>query len=161
MPEVWKINVDAAFWEKESAGAWGFIVRDDRSVAVMAGAGRLAVVKDALCAEAHACVAALQAAASHGMQKIVLESDSQTLVKALQSTEYDLAAGGVLFREAKFLLATMFSSTSIVHAYRSCNSVAHELARFGRVRDPDHPIVWMHRLPSFVNGLLSRGSTAG
>jgi len=56
----------------------------------MAGAGKLAVVTDALCAEAHACVAALQAAAAQGMQKIVLESDSQTLVKALQTTGYDM-----------------------------------------------------------------------
>ena len=119
------------------------------------------MVTDALCAEAHACVAALQAAAAQGMQKIVLESDSQTLVKALQTTGYDLAPGGVLFREAKFMLATMFSSTSIVHAYRSCNSVAHALARFGRERDPDHPIIWMHPLPSFVNNLLVCDSTAG
>ena len=61
------------------------------------------------------------------MQNIILESDSQTLVNALQTTEYDLAPGGVLFREAKFMLAIMFSSTSVVHAYRSCNSVAHNL----------------------------------
>ena len=161
LPDVWKINVDAAFWEKEALGTWGFVVRDDQCAAVMAGAGKLAVVTDALCAEAHACVAALQAAAAQGMQKIVLESDSQTLIKALQTTEHDLAAGGVLFREAKFMLATMFSSTSIVHAYRSCNSVTHTLARFGRERDPDHPIIWMHPLPSIVNNLLVCDSTTG
>ena len=106
-------------------------------------------------------LAALQAAAAQGMQKIVLASNSQTLVKALQTTEHDLAPGGVLFREAKFMLATMFSSTSIVHAYRSCNSVAHALARFGRERDPDHPIIWMHPLPSIVNNLLVCDSTTG
>ena len=161
LPDVWKINVDAAFWEKEALGTLGFVVRDDQCAAVMAGAGKLAVVTDALCAEAHACVAALQAAAAQGMQKIVLESDSQTLIKALQTTEHDLAPGGVLFREAKFMLATMFSSTSIVHAYRSCNSVAHALARFGRKRDPDHPIIWMHPLPSIVNNLLVCDSTTG
>ena len=83
------------------------------------------------------------------------------MVKALQTTEHDLAPGGVLFREAKFMLATMFSSTSIVHAYRSCNSVAHALARFGRERDPDHPIIWMHPLPSIVNNLLVCDSTTG
>ena len=71
-------------------GTLGFVVRDDQCAAVMAGAGKLAVVTDALCEEAHACVAALQAAAAQGMQKIVLESDSQTLVKALQTTGYDM-----------------------------------------------------------------------
>jgi ribonuclease HI len=112
------------------------------------------VVRDALCPEAHACLAALQAAASQGMQHIILETDSQVLVKALQTNEHDLAQGGVLFREAKFTLATMFSSWSIVHVYRSGNSVAHSLARLGRDRDPDHPSVWVHPLPEFVNNLL-------
>jgi hypothetical protein len=41
------------------------------------------------------------------MQNIVLETDSLTLVKALQTPEYDLAPGGVLFREAKFILETV------------------------------------------------------
>jgi hypothetical protein len=67
----------------------------------------MAVVSDALCAENHACIAALQAAAAQGMQNIVLETDSLTLVKALQTPEYDLAPGGVLFREAKFILETV------------------------------------------------------
>jgi len=68
-------------------------------------------------------------AANQGMQHVMVETDSQTLVKALQTDEFDRAQGGVLFREAKFLMATMFSSASVVHVHRSCNSVAHELAR--------------------------------
>ena len=99
------------------AGAWGFVVRDNHATAVMAGAGRIEVVSDALCAEAQACIAALQAAAAQGMQNIILETDSIMLVKALKSQEYDLAPGGVLFREAKFILETMFSFTSITHVY--------------------------------------------
>jgi hypothetical protein len=63
MPDVWKINIDAAFWEKELTGAWGFVVRDNHATTVLAGAGRISVVSDALCAEAHVCIAALQAAA--------------------------------------------------------------------------------------------------
>ena len=70
--DVWKINVDAAFWEKEASGAWCFVVRDDECAAGMAGAGKLAVVTDAACAEAHACVAALQLVPAQGMQNIGL-----------------------------------------------------------------------------------------
>ena len=140
-------------------GSWGFVVRDNQATAVLAGAGLLTVVRDALCAEAHACIEALQMAASEGMQNIILETDSTTLVNALQSNEYDLAQGGVLFREAKFLLATMFNSCSVVHVTRSCNTVAHNLARYGRGRDPDHPVIWMYPLPDFVNDLLVRDRT--
>ena len=153
-PDIWKINVDATFWPEERSGAWGFVVRDHHANAVLAGAGRLKVVRNALCAETHACISALQAAVVHGMHNIVVETDSQILVKALQTCEYDLASGGVLFREAKFILSTSFSSWSVIHVYRSCNMVAHELARVGRDRHPDHPIIWMHPLPAFVNNLL-------
>ena len=62
-PDILKINVDAAFWPEERSGAWGFVVRDHLANVVLAGAGRLKVVCDALCAETHACIAALQAAA--------------------------------------------------------------------------------------------------
>ena len=67
----------------------------------------------------HACIAALQAAVVYGMQNIVVETESQTLVKALQMCEYDLALGGVLFRETKFILSTSFNSSSVIHGYRS------------------------------------------
>ena len=155
--DTWKINVDGAFWREELVGAWGFVIGDHLATGVLAGAGHLGSVSDALCAETHACIEALQAAAEWGMQHIILETDSTTLVKALQSSEYDLApGGGVFFREAKFLLATMFSSWSVNFVNRSCNSVAHELARFGRGRDPDHPIAWMDPLPNFVTNLLVR-----
>ena len=97
-------------------------------------------------------------AANQGMQHVMVETDSQTLVKALQTDEFDRAQGGVLFREAKFLMATMFSSASVAHVHRSCNSVGHELARAGRIRDLDHPAVWVHPLPDFVNALLVRDS---
>jgi len=138
-PNAWKINVDAAFWEKDLQGVWGFVIRDHLSDAVLAGAGRIAVVRDALCSEAHACLAALQAAADHGMQNIIVETDSQTLVKAFHSEELDRAQGVVLFREAKFIMSTMFNSGTAVHVSRLCKKVAHELARVGRNGHLEHP----------------------
>jgi len=88
-----------------------------------------------------------------------MDSMTLTLVKALHTSEHDLAQVGVLFREAKFILATtMFSSWSIVFVNRFCNSVAYEFARFGRGRDTDYPLMWMHPLPSVVHDLLVRVS---
>jgi len=153
-PDIWKINVDAAFWAEELAGAWGFVVRDHQANAVLAGAGRLPVVSDVLSAESHACIEALLIAADRGMQRVIVETDSQTLVKALLSDEMDRASSGVFFREAKFIMATLFSSVEVLHTTRSCNSVAHGLAQVGRSRDLGHPGVWMNPLPTFVNDLL-------
>ena len=75
-------------------------------------------VHDALCAEAHACLIAITAAADQGMMQIQLESDSMVLVKALKSADYDLSAGGTLFREAKFLLDTQFISFDVNYVTR-------------------------------------------
>ncbi|RLM86506.1 hypothetical protein C2845_PM04G09260 [Panicum miliaceum] len=81
------------------------------------GAGRLAVVSDALCAESHACIEALQIATNRGMHRVIVETDSQILVKALRSDEMDRAPSGVLFREAKFIMATLFSSVEYKDKY--------------------------------------------
>ena len=90
----------------------------------------------------HACIAALQAAVVYGMQNIVVETESQTLVKALQMCEYDLALGGVLFRETKFILSTSFNSSSVIHGYRSSQKKIHGYRSCN-----------MHPLPAFVNNL--------
>jgi len=41
------------------------------------------------------------------MQHVILETDSQIMVKALRTEEYDRASNGVLFREAKFLMSSI------------------------------------------------------
>ena len=102
------------------------------------------------------CIAGLQAASDWGMQHVILETDSQILVKALRTEEYDRAPGGVLFREAKFLMTTMFASASVFYVPRICNVAAHDLASIGLSGDPDHPIVWIDPLPDFVKNILAR-----
>ena len=67
----------------------------------------------------------------------MLETDSLTLVKALQSEAYDRARGGMLFREANYIMAISF-------APRSCNV---------------DPVVWVCPLPDFANVLLVRDLT--
>jgi ribonuclease HI len=87
----------------EQEGSLGVVIRNSVGDGGVAGAGCIVVVTEALCAEAHVCIAGLQAASDWGMQHVILETDSQILVKALR-TEYDRAPGGMLFREAKFFL---------------------------------------------------------
>jgi hypothetical protein len=62
---------------------------------------RLITLESALHAEAHAWLAATDGAASLGANQEIFESDSATLVHALNSRDYDLARFGVLIREAR------------------------------------------------------------
>ena len=120
---------------------------------VMAGAGRINVVHDALRTEVQACLAALYATIDKGISQILLETDSSILVEALQSCSYDFSANGVLFREAKFLMSLNFSRADIVHVPRSCNRGAHDLAHVGLNWDPDQSHVCIDPLPEFVTTL--------
>ncbi|TVU02922.1 hypothetical protein EJB05_51550, partial [Eragrostis curvula] len=101
-PDILKVNIDR-FIEEKKIGAWGFIVRDHDGGAVLAGAGKLFAVQDALCAEPQAGLAALQAAAASGMSRIQLETDSSCLGTALNTDLFDQAPGGVFFKEMKEL----------------------------------------------------------
>jgi hypothetical protein len=72
-------------------------------------------VNDALSAEVEACLAALNAAMDAGISQVIVETDSTSLVAALQSPSFDQAPGGVIFREAPSLLALHFT----VHGFVS------------------------------------------
>jgi ribonuclease HI len=97
----------------------------------VAGVGKLEKIHNALCAEVQACLAAITAATNHGMIRVQLESDSKMLVKALNLTYYDQSPGGVLFREAKFLISIQFTCVEVNYVPRSCNGRAYALARLG------------------------------
>ena len=97
--------------------------RSHAGLFVAAAAGKISNVKDALAAEAEACVAAAQGAAELGLHRVILESDCKNLINALQSKSHDLALIGVCI--------SSFESFSFQFAPRSCNEVAHLLAQHG------------------------------
>lgn len=139
--ECLKINFDGAFVQETNAGAWGFIERDHEGQSVLAGAGKLVMIHDALLAEAYACKHAPEAAATLGISLIILEMDSSHLKEALSSSSMDLAIGGGLFRDLRDNLLDDFCCISICNAPRVCNSVAHEIARRGLSWHPDQSMV--------------------
>jgi ribonuclease HI len=156
--DIVKVNCDGAFFAETKTGSWGFVIRDHNGHASVVGSGSLGAVHDVECAEAQACIAGLQAASSHGMGRIILESDSVNTVKALQSDERDLSPASVLYKEARELILSSFISVQIAYIPRSCNRSAHELARLSLDWDPDQPHVWLDPLPSFVSDILVRDS---
>ncbi|XBI67156.1 hypothetical protein VPH35_046564 [Triticum aestivum] len=78
-----KVNFDAAFKQDARDGAYGYVLRSDEGELIAAGAGKFTHVKNALQAEAEACLAAIEGASNAGVHHIMLESDSLSLVQAL------------------------------------------------------------------------------
>jgi hypothetical protein len=101
--EFLKINTDGAFQAESRTGGWGFVIRDCDCSIRGSGAGLLTHVTSAAQAEAQACTEALHAAADWGMSQVHIESDSQNLVCALQSSDFDLAPEGVSIGISVFL----------------------------------------------------------
>jgi hypothetical protein len=63
---------------------------------ILAGAGCLGRVQDALMSEAVACLKALEAADLHGISRIILETDASQMDEAIRTTIRDLAPSGNL-----------------------------------------------------------------
>ena len=94
-----------------------------------------------------------------GLSHVIIETDSTNLVSALQSSSFDQAPDGVIFKEVRDLLDLHFVVKSICFLPRSCNQCAHTLAYSGLVRDPGNPVVWDDPLPLFVRSLVDGDRT--
>jgi hypothetical protein len=124
-----KINVDGAFRRETSSGSCGFIIKNSSGEPVMAGAANTSPVRDAMMAETVACKFALESAELYGISRIVVETDSSLLRAGLITDSRDLAPEGILLRGIRELLADQFRCVCIRNVPRSCNGVAHEIAK--------------------------------
>ena len=153
-PNHVKVNFDAAFRETTGDGAWGFVARADDGEFIAAAAGKLKHLKDALQAEAEAGVAAVEGAAMLGFHRVQFESDSQTLVSALKSSSHELSEIGVLLRDARSRCFAAFDLFEFNYCQRTCNKVAHSLAKFGYEADTEC-LGWTDEVPPFVSDLVA------
>ena len=97
----------------------------------MVGRGKINHLLNAFQAELVACLQGLQTAVDLGIGRIVLETDAQEVVRAMNSMAYDDSVVGVLVEEIKSLSILNFINFECVFVGRSCNEAAHELAKLG------------------------------
>jgi hypothetical protein len=112
-------------------GAWGFVLRSDQGTFLADTAGTIEHVKSALHAEATACVVAVDGASHLRVYRVMLESDSSTLVHALKTFGYDLSEFGVLLRDIRRSYIIHFDEFEFCFCHHDCNKVAHEFAQYG------------------------------
>jgi hypothetical protein len=100
--DVLKFNIDGAFSKGHNHAGWGVVVRDHRGDVVAATAGQSEYVSDAFHAELCAAVQAVRLAEYLGAINVVLETDSQLLMLALNRRDANVSPLGLIIDELKF-----------------------------------------------------------
>jgi ribonuclease HI len=121
---------------------------------VAATAGRSEYVSDAFHAELCAAVQAVRLAEYLGAINIVLETDSQLLMLALNRRDADVSPLGLIIEELKFQIRTTFTSCDIVFCKREFNRPTHELASMGRSCEVNRALLWEYEVPAQIVGLV-------
>ena len=108
-----------------------YVIRDESGDAIQSGSGRVPFASNPLHMELIACVEGVKATTALGISNVILETDAQQAVWAIQGDDFRLAVVGGLVHELKVLLSVSFASVLVRYAPRECNKVAHELASIG------------------------------
>lgn len=92
-----------------------------------ARSSRVFIVLDPKIAEVLAIKEALTWCVKDSYTKVQVESDSEMVVKAIQSSEQDNSTFGQIIRDCQHILS-LSNGLSIHHVRRSTNHVAHQVA---------------------------------
>jgi len=84
------------------------VVRESTGEAVLAGAGKVADISDALKAETTSCWTAIDATVSVGISKSQLETNSLLVQKAVLTDEMDQSSAGVIFQDISRVIREFF-----------------------------------------------------
>ncbi|XP_030477880.1 uncharacterized protein LOC115694918 [Cannabis sativa] len=123
-----KINVDEATFDANNSFGTGFIVRDFKGAVILASSTFSTGFSNAPFAEIISIKEALSWIKDSNLSNVVIETDCLTAVQALQSRIDMPSMFGIVVKDCKVLLSSLFNVT-ISHVKRSANKAAHYLAR--------------------------------
>ena len=122
-----KINCDGAIFSKENKTRIGVVIRDNRGLVLGSLSKQAPQAYAPLEIEAMTASAALQFRADLGFHHVILETDSQVLVKALLNDTKFLSVMGLVLDEIR-ISATCFNELHYSYIKRECSKIAHMLA---------------------------------
>ncbi|KAM6589517.1 hypothetical protein CsatA_012122 [Cannabis sativa] len=123
-----KINVDGATFDATNSFGTGFIARDSSGTVILASSTYSYGFSNAPFAEIISIKEALSWIKDSHLSNVVIETDCLTAVQALQSQIDMPSMFGIVVKDCKVLLSSLFNVT-ISHVKRSANKAAHCLAR--------------------------------
>ena len=147
----YKVNFDGALFEHEDSAGLGVVIRNQDGL-VMASLSEVTPLPSTVIeVETLAARRAVEFALELGFENIILEGDSEILIKILNSSNRSLAPFGHIINDINFL-ASRFACFSATHVKRHCNRVAHSLARRALSFYPLS--VWMEDVPPELLSVL-------
>jgi ribonuclease HI len=145
-----KCNTDGAFYEQRWKGATGAVLRDDQGRFVRGVAKWYDHCLDALTMEAMACRDGLNLALQLGVQRLWLETNCQEVIKLWMAGWNQRSSIVSILKEIREL-SLLFQDFKFSFVARSCNEVAHTLAKWvtGESRAG-----WWSYAPAYVSNPL-------
>ncbi|CAD6273370.1 unnamed protein product [Miscanthus lutarioriparius] len=151
-PMGWyRCNVDAAFYSDAGQGATGTVLRGPAGSFIAGRASWYPHDIDALMMEALACRDGMILARDSGVERLQLETDCQELAVLWSRRTYKRSYLAAIFRDIEET-SVNFIDFSLMYANRSCNRVAHMLAK--QVTDDIRLGEW-HSAPTCIDLLLT------
>ena len=138
-----KINFDGATFADDDTAGIGVVIRNDAGLVMASLTQEIPMPASVIEVEALAARRALELALELGFNDIILEGDSEILIKSLMNGGSELAHYGHLAADILFLLSH-FSKSRLYFVQRQCNRLAHSLAR--RASTPPLMSVWMEEI---------------
>ena len=149
--QQYKINFNGTLFKAENYARIGMIIRDNEGQVMVSMSQRIPLPNIAIEVEALAARHAMELALEIGLNKGVLEGDSQILMNALTTNSHSLSQFGHIVNDIQYL-ASHFSIISYSHVRRYCNTVAHSLMR--RAISFSSLQVWMEDVPLDIADVL-------
>ena len=140
------LNIDASFLETTRTGAVGIVVRDDTGSFVGAACKKLSTVFDEEVAEAIALREGLLIAKQLACHRLIVHSDCAAVVEAYNSPNCLSTVSCHIVDECREL-GKDFGKILVQLCNRESNSVADELAKYGR---DNPPTLWCDVPPDFL-----------
>ena len=126
----------------------GVVIRNCHGLIMASLTQQIPLLGSVIEVEVLAARKALELIVELGFDNIILEGDSEVLIKSLAKGGNSLAHYGHLIAEIHVLMA-QFSSLSLSHVMRHCNHLAHALAQ--RASSTPDLSIWMEEIPPVLN----------
>ncbi|XP_075665085.1 uncharacterized protein LOC142634688 [Castanea sativa] len=147
------MNFDGATFAEDGTAGIGVVLRNEEGLIIASLTQRIPLPTSVIEVEAVAARRTLELALELSFDNIILEGDSEILIKILKAGGSSLAHFGNLIADILFL-TSHFSKVKFSFVRRQCNGLAHSLARCAFITQ--QMSVWMDEvLPDLMPVFLA------